>query len=64
MPATEVPVNVGTREEMIRFVINERRREYAMLGYRWFDIRRLSVDPIFANDIYTHNIYNMQGVIV
>ncbi|WP_431292931.1 RagB/SusD family nutrient uptake outer membrane protein [Pedobacter sp. P26] len=46
---------------MIRFVIDERRREFAMFGYRWFDMRRLSVDPLFANDVYTHKIYDLQG---
>lgn len=64
MPADEATVTIGTREEMIRFVIDERRREYAFLGYRWFDMRRLSVDPLFASDVYTHKIYDIQGNVV
>ncbi|WP_316795042.1 RagB/SusD family nutrient uptake outer membrane protein [Pedobacter agri] len=64
MPAAEATVNIGTQEQMIRFVIDERKREYAFLGYRWFDMRRLSVDPIFANDVFTHKTYDMQGNIV
>ena len=61
MPSADAIVNISNREDMIRFVIDERRREFAMFGYRWFDMRRLSVDPLFANDVYTHKIYDLQG---
>lgn len=64
MPAGEASVTIGNREDMIRFVINERRREYAFLGYRWFDMRRLSTDPLFADAKFTHRIYDIQGNVV
>jgi len=61
MPSADAVVSISNQENMIRFVIDERRREFAMFGYRWFDMRRLSVDPLFANDVYTHKIYDLQG---
>ena len=61
MPAADATVTVSTQNDMIRFVINERRREFALFGFRWFDIRRLSVDPLFASDTYKHNIYDING---
>lgn len=51
----------GNREALIRFVIDERTREFAMEGYRWFDMRRLSADPLFAGTTYTHTLYNTDG---
>jgi hypothetical protein len=63
MPAGEATVNVTNQEDMIRLVINERRREFALQGYRWFDIRRLSNDPLFANDTYTHTLYDINGAV-
>lgn len=62
MPATDATVNISDRNEMIRFVIDERQREFALSGYRWFDIRRLSVDPLFAGKTYTHVIYDINGL--
>ena len=62
MPSTEAAVNISDRDEMVRFVIDERQREFAMNGYRWFDIRRLSNDPLFAGKTYTHVIYDINGV--
>ena len=61
MPATDAVVNISDRNELIRFVIDERQREFAMTGYRWFDIRRLSVDPLFSGKTYTHVIYDISG---
>lgn len=63
MPAAsainDIPEN---QEALIRFVIEERRRELATLGFRWFDMRRLSVDPLFAGTTtYTHTVYEADG---
>lgn len=51
-----VPDNIDSKEKLIRFVIDERKREYMMTGIRWFDIRRLWNDPLFQEDKknYTH----------
>lgn len=57
-----VPASIaGNQTALIRFVIDERIREFAMEGYRWFDMRRLSVDPLFAGAVFTHTIYNANG---
>jgi len=64
MPAADATVNITNQNAMIRFVVDERRREFALSGYRWFDMRRLSVDPLFANEVYTHKIYDLQGNVV
>jgi hypothetical protein len=46
---------------LIKFIIEERIREFAFTGYRWFDMRRLSVDPLFAGAVYTHTLYDPAG---
>ncbi|WP_461791647.1 RagB/SusD family nutrient uptake outer membrane protein [Pedobacter sp.] len=33
---------------LVRFIIEERIREFAAEGHHWFDMRRLSTDPIFS----------------
>ncbi|HEY0272534.1 MAG TPA: RagB/SusD family nutrient uptake outer membrane protein [Chitinophaga sp.] len=53
MPAADaaVPAVVaGDKTALIRFIIDERTREFAGLGQRWFDMRRLSEDPLFQGD--------------
>lgn len=58
MPETDasVPDNIDSKEKLIRFVIDERKREFMMAGTRWFDMRRLWNDPLFQEDKknYTH----------
>lgn len=60
-----VPAEVNSKEKLIRFVVDERKREYMMSGFRWFDMRRLWNDPLFQEDKkdYTHtdgtNIYTL-----
>jgi hypothetical protein len=60
--ANAIPVGM-TQLQLIQFVLNERLREFAMQGYRWFDMRRLSVDPLFSSTTYTHKLYNTSGVL-
>lgn len=58
MPAAEAKIPEGlTPKQMIEFILNERVREFAVQGYRWFDMRRLSVDPLFSGTTYTHTHY-------
>lgn len=60
MPVNDAPVpgNVaGDQAALIKFIIDERTREFAMEGYRWFDMRRLSIDPLFAGRPITHTIF-------
>ncbi|RBL90231.1 RagB/SusD family nutrient uptake outer membrane protein [Chitinophaga flava] len=64
MPAADaaVPAVVtGDQVALIKFIIEERIREFAMEGYRWFDMRRLSVDPLFAGITFTHTLYKKDG---
>jgi len=64
MPVADaaVPAAIaGNQTSLIKFIIDERIREFALEGYRWFDMRRLSVDPLFAGMNFTHTIYNANG---
>ena len=56
-PGTEaIPQSIINQEDLVRFCVEERLREYMGTGHRWFDMRRLWHDPLFqhlkAN--YTH----------
>jgi len=59
--ATVPAATAGNQTALIKFIIDERIREFAMEGYRWFDMRRLSVDPLFAGMTFTHTMYNADG---
>ncbi len=59
MPDGTVPaVTASNQMALINFILDERIREFAAEGYRWFDMRRLSVDPLFGSQTYTHILYN------
>lgn len=61
MPPADAPVPpavTADQMQLLQFIIDERLREYAGLGFRWFDVRRLSVDPLFSNHSYTHTLYH------
>lgn len=60
MPAdVSIPANVASDQTaLIKYIFEERIREFAMEGYRWFDMRRESVDPIFSGKTYTHTLFN------
>jgi hypothetical protein len=49
---------------LLKFIFDERIREFAMQGFRWFDMRRLSVDPLFPGLIFTHTVYSVTGTVV
>lgn len=49
------------KKSMVSFIMEERIREFALKGYRWFDMRRLSVDPLFTSPTYTHTIFLING---
>ncbi|WP_436488552.1 RagB/SusD family nutrient uptake outer membrane protein [Chitinophaga sp. ARDCPP14] len=64
MPAADAqvpPAVAGNQVALIKYIIDERIREFAQEGYRWFDMRRLSVDPIFSGKAITRNLYNTNG---
>lgn len=58
MAASEASLIPVQKNDLIRFVIDERVREFALYGFRWFDMRRLSIDPLFASKTYQHFNYN------
>lgn len=68
MPAADalIPVAIaGDQNALISFILDERIREFAMDGSRWFDMRRLSVDPVFKSTVrYAHKVYDAAGNIV
>jgi len=58
MPEADAVVpNLG-QDDLIRFIIDERTREYAVQGMEWFTVRRLFNDPLFSNNNYVHVLYN------
>ena len=65
MPTADAPVPTGIaadRISLVKFILEERIREFAALGYRWFDMRRLSVDPEFKSTVkYQHVLYTGTG---
>ena len=60
---SEVVVPAGlSQDELIKFVMDERTREFALEGELWFDTRRIWNDPLFQdNKPYTHTLYNADG---
>lgn len=61
MSESDAVVHISSATAMIKFIIEERVREFALQGYRWFDMRRLSVDPLFAQITYTHQVLTSTG---
>ena len=65
MPAEDagVPSNIASdKVSLVKFILEERIREFAMLGFRWFDMRRLSTDPAYSATVgTTHNVYDASG---
>lgn len=68
MPANIVAIPPGIandKEALVRFILEERIREFAISGMRWMDMRRLSVDPVYNNTVkYTHELYDAAGNVV
>ena len=49
-------VDAADGDELIKFIVAERVREFVGYGNLWFDMRRLWDDPLFAfmKELYTH----------
>lgn len=67
MPVADASVPAAIASEQValtKFILDERIREFAVMGYRWFDMRRLSVDPVYGSTVnYTHTLYNEDGTV-
>ncbi|MCD0489177.1 RagB/SusD family nutrient uptake outer membrane protein [Pedobacter sp. MC2016-14] len=68
MSAAEATVPAATasnQQELVKFILKERTREFAFTGLRWLDMRRLSVDPIYKTEVDSrHQMYKDDGQIV
>lgn len=52
----------GNQNALLQFIVDERIREFAGTGYRWFDMRRLSTDPLYATKpAAVHHLYLING---
>ena len=59
MPEDEAAIPSGlSKDELIRVIIDERKREFAGSGYLWQTLRRLYYDPLFAGQTYEHILYD------
>jgi hypothetical protein len=67
MSAAAAPVPPAVAADPVQlttFILQERIREFALQGFRWFDMRRLSVDPVYGTTVnYTHTYYSATGTI-
>jgi hypothetical protein len=66
MPVADagVPAGITSKTDLLKFIIDERTREFAGEGQHWLDMRRLSVDPVFSSRTYTHKAYAADGVTI
>jgi hypothetical protein len=65
--APNVPAAIaGSQEALVRYILDERIREFTFTGLRWLDMRRLSKDPIYNNHVKnTHEVrINTTGAVV
>lgn len=64
--AADIPANVaGDKVALTKYILEERIREYATTGERWWDMRRLSVDETYKSTVgMVHILYDAQGKIV
>lgn len=56
MPLTEATVTATTQVDLVKAVLDERKREFAGTGFRWFDMRRLWKDAQYNNIDPTHQL--------
>ncbi|MNL38348.1 SusD family protein [compost metagenome] len=64
MSVGDATVTITDPAEMLKFVLDERIREFALQGHRWLDMRRLSTDPLFAGKTYTHQVLSKTGEVI
>lgn len=44
-----IPQSVQTKNDLIRFCVEEQTREFVGTGYRYYNVRRLWNDPLFQD---------------
>jgi hypothetical protein len=56
MPLAEATVTAATQDALVKFILDERKREFAGTGFRWFDMRRLWNDTKYNNVDPSHQL--------
>jgi hypothetical protein len=46
----EIPAKIQTKEQLVRFCLDEQRREFMGRENRYYNIRRLWDDPLFQSE--------------
>ncbi|MCI9846845.1 RagB/SusD family nutrient uptake outer membrane protein [Flavobacterium pectinovorum] len=61
-----IPADVAAdQDKLVKYIFEERIREFSVCGYRWLDMRRLSVDAKYSNLVnYTHDVYDEEGNLI
>lgn len=61
-----VPTTIASnKEQLVQFILEERIREFAGQGARWYDMRRLSVDPVYQSTVgYSRVLYSVTGSVI
>jgi hypothetical protein len=64
--AADVPANIASdKVALTKYILEERIREYATSGERWWDMRRLSVDDTYKSTVgMVHHLYDAAGNVV
>lgn len=64
--AANVPADIASDKiALTKYILEERIREYATQGERWWDMRRLSVDETYKSTVaMVHHIYDASGNII
>ena len=61
-PADATVPSGMSQDDLIKYVIEERTREFVLINELWFDMRRLWDDPLFQDKKpYVHTVYNADG---
>ncbi|MFT3827437.1 MAG: RagB/SusD family nutrient uptake outer membrane protein [Chitinophagaceae bacterium] len=66
MPDADAAIPADTsadKVKLVSFIMEERLREFAVQGYRWFDMRRISVDPLLTGLQFSHKLMTADGVL-
>ncbi|WP_293918779.1 MULTISPECIES: RagB/SusD family nutrient uptake outer membrane protein [unclassified Sphingobacterium] len=64
--AEKIPADIASdKVSLTKYILDERIREYAVTGERWWDMRRLSVDETYKSTVgMMHYVYDANGKIV
>lgn len=64
--AADVPANIASdKVALTKYILEERIREFATTGERWWDMRRLSVDDTYKSTVgMVHYVYDETGTMI